>query len=86
MTDKAPALASEDEAREILGADAFEEALANGSVRRVEHSGGLYVLGSDVDRVAREHDPAHLARVVRCEVDEDDDDGPRALAERQRRL
>lgn len=85
MTDRTPPLATHDEAADRLGRDELAEALEAGTVRRVQHAGAEYLLGADVDRLARESDPRHLARLVSCEGD-DSDDGPRALAERQRRL
>ncbi len=85
--DKAPALASEDEARDRLGAKAFDEAVMDGSLRRVRDAAGDYFyVGADVDKAARLQDPAFLARVARGEVDEDGDDGPGALARSMPRL
>lgn len=86
MTDRAPSLATADEARDLLGADAFAEAVQDGSVRRVQHDGATCYVGADVDRVKRASDPAHLAQLINGEVDEDETDGPRALARNVPRL
>lgn len=93
MTDRTPPLATHDEAADRLGRDELAEALEAGTVRRVQHDGAEYLLGADVDRVARENDPARIAARVRrldgswpATNPDDDQDSPAAIARRLPRL
>ena len=94
MTDHAPSLATEDEARDLLGADTFKEAFASGRLRRVvAEDGAHYIVGADIDRVQRENDPARIAARVRrldgswpATNPDDDQDSPAAIARRLPRL
>lgn len=93
MTGKKHDLLSTEAAAEALGVDAAEvdELLDSGELRRVWNREGndseaelkAFVLGSDVKRLKQQSDPKYLARLVRGEITEpdDDDDTPRSLAE-----
>lgn len=87
---KTPALATEDEAAELLGAEELGEAVAAGTVRRVQYDGGTFYLGADLAKLQRESDPRRLASRIRrpdgswpaTDPDDDDQDSPRAIAAR----
>lgn len=84
MTD---ALTTPEAARDALGMDEDELAAAieDGTLRRVRHGDGAFILSEDVRRLARANDPKYLARLVGRgggdgAADPDDDDNPRNLA------
>ena len=91
-------LLSTEAAAETLGLDEDEvaELLESGELRRVWHRAGndpeasldIFVMGSDVKRLKQQSDPKYLARLVRGEITEpdDDDDTPRSLAKSVGRL
>lgn len=86
---RAPALATAAETKEILRLTdaAFAAAIADGSLRRVKTEDGSFIIGADIDHLARQSDPRHLAALARGEATEDDDpNSPRALAARVPRL
>lgn len=90
MSEKADALTTPEQAREVLHLNEAEmnAAFLAGDLRRVTHGGETFVLGVDVDKALRAQDPRHLAKVVAGEVVEDDEEGnnPRNLAADQPRL
>jgi len=77
---KAPALVDPETAEE-LGISTAEaaELISTGELRLVDHAGKSYLLGSDVERILRERDPAYLAKLAAGEVDDDDPDSPTNL-------
>ena len=63
MTDRAPALATTGEAKDLLG-DEFEELVSIGAVRRVRDADGVKFVGADIDRAIAGRNPRSLAQRV----------------------
>ena len=90
MSNKADALTTPEQAREVLHLDESEldVAISEGTLRRVKHGDDVFILGADVDEALLQNDPKYLARLVAGIVQAPDESGdtPRSLAESVPRL